>query len=164
MSHPRDGEAWNRLVHHNIDMMYNEQNVFGNVFNTIMDVKGNCLAELSLFFRELYAPKISESYMREFEESIRILICKLERIFHLGFFDIMQYLMIYLSYEARLCGYVLQVDAYLIEEVAIFFSYYFEESVPTLQKQVRRNDDVRNPLHKGEVLSICNQQGRKFAK
>jgi hypothetical protein len=28
------------LVRHNIDIMHNEKNVFDNVFNTIMDVKG----------------------------------------------------------------------------------------------------------------------------
>lgn len=28
------------LVHHNIDVMHNEKNVFDNMFNTVMDVKG----------------------------------------------------------------------------------------------------------------------------
>ncbi|KAI5653069.1 hypothetical protein M9H77_30256 [Catharanthus roseus] len=109
-----------------------------------------CLVELRLFYWDLCAPKISESYMHELEESIPILICKLERIFPSGFFDVMEHLMIHLSNEAR--------------EAAIFFSYYFEESVPTLHKRVRRTDDVRNPLHQSEVLSICNQQERKFGE
>ncbi|KAI5652899.1 hypothetical protein M9H77_30086 [Catharanthus roseus] len=47
-------------------------------------------------------------------------------------------------------------NACLIEGVAIFFIYYLDESVTTLHKSHRRNDNVENHLLVGKVLSICN--------
>ncbi|KAI5668566.1 hypothetical protein M9H77_18419 [Catharanthus roseus] len=90
--------------------------------------------------------------MPELEESIPIFICKLEHIFPLHFFNVMEHLIIHLSYEvlhhikktiknkARVEGSI--CNAYLIEKVATFFSYYFEESVHILHKRVTRIDDV----------------------
>jgi hypothetical protein len=197
------------LVPHNIDIMHNEKNVFDNVFNTIMDVKGktkdnlkarrdmevycdrpelhvfgagegrlsmpkacysltreakkvllewirelrlpdgyasnlarcvdirelkmsgmkshdchvfmerllptalrellpqnvwSALAELSLFYRDLCSPKLSISHLSTLESDIAVLICKLEKIFPPGFFDVMEHLILHLPYEARVCG------------------------------------------------------------
>ncbi|KAI5652654.1 hypothetical protein M9H77_29841 [Catharanthus roseus] len=151
MSHPRDGEAWKHLGP-GVSKNYRNRKGIGQ--------RRCCLVELSLFYQDLCVPKISASHMRELEESIPILMCKLECIFPPSFFDVMEHLMIYLPYEARVCSPIQFegsiCNAYLIEEAAIFFSYYIKESVPTIHKSDRQNDDIEDPLHVGEVLSICN--------
>jgi hypothetical protein len=62
------------------------------------------LAELSHFYRQLYAKKIKKEMMEKLKEDIPVLICKLEKIFPPGWFNPMQYLLIHLPYEAKLGG------------------------------------------------------------
>jgi hypothetical protein len=59
------------------------------------------LTELSLFYRDLCASKLSVGHMCKLEKEIAQLVCKLEKIFPSGFFDVMEYLMMRLPYEAR---------------------------------------------------------------
>ena len=42
--------------------------------------------------------------MRELEKEIPILLCKLEKMFPPGFFNVMQHLIVHLPYEARVGG------------------------------------------------------------
>jgi hypothetical protein len=42
--------------------------------------------------------------MDKLEKEIPVLICKLKKIFHLGWFNPMQHLLIHLPYEAKLGG------------------------------------------------------------
>jgi hypothetical protein len=44
----------------------------------------NLLAELSHFYRQLYAKEIKKEMMEKMEKEIPVLICKLEKIFPLG--------------------------------------------------------------------------------
>jgi hypothetical protein len=62
------------------------------------------LAELSHFYRQLYAKEIKKEMMEKLEEEIPALICKLEKIFPSGWFNPMQDLLVHLPYEAKLGG------------------------------------------------------------
>jgi hypothetical protein len=62
------------------------------------------LAELSHFYRQLCAKEIKKEMMKKLEEEISMLIYKLKKIFPPGWFNIMQHLLIHLSYEAKLGG------------------------------------------------------------
>ena len=62
------------------------------------------LAELSYFFRVLCAQELLPGLLEEMEELARELICMLERIFLLVFFNPMQHLILHLPTEARFGG------------------------------------------------------------
>jgi hypothetical protein len=62
------------------------------------------LAELSHFYRQLCAKKIKKDMMDKLEEEIQVLLCKLEKIFPLGWFNPMQHLLVHLPYEAKIGG------------------------------------------------------------
>jgi hypothetical protein len=62
------------------------------------------LAELSHFYRQLCAKEIKKEMMEKLEKEISMLICKLEKIFPLGWFNAMQHLLVHLPYEAKLGG------------------------------------------------------------
>jgi hypothetical protein len=62
------------------------------------------LAKLSHFYRQLYAKNIKKGMMEKLEKKISVLICKLEKIFPLGWFNPMQHLLVHLLYEAKLGG------------------------------------------------------------
>jgi hypothetical protein len=64
----------------------------------------NALAELSLFYRDICSPTLCVSHIKKLELEISVLICKLEKIFPQGFFDVMEHLILHLPYEARVCG------------------------------------------------------------
>ena len=50
----------------------------------------SALAELSHFYRQLCAKEIKKEMMEKLEKEIPVLLCKLEKIFPLGFFNPMQ--------------------------------------------------------------------------
>jgi hypothetical protein len=62
------------------------------------------LAELSYFFRKLCAKELSQDMIDDLEKVAPVLLCKLEKIFPLGFFLAMQHLILHLPYEARMGG------------------------------------------------------------
>ena len=64
----------------------------------------NTLTELSLFFRELTCSLLREDKLYAMEQSIPIILCKLEQIFPPSFFDSMEHLPLHLPYEARVGG------------------------------------------------------------
>jgi hypothetical protein len=68
------------------------------------DDVGKALAELSHFYRHLYAKEIKKEMMEKLEKEILVLICKLEKIFPTGWFNPMQYLLVHFSYEAKVGG------------------------------------------------------------
>jgi hypothetical protein len=53
--------------------------------------------------------------MEKLEMEIPVLICKLEKIFSLGWFNLMQHLLIHISYEAKVGGPVQYRWMYHIE-------------------------------------------------
>jgi hypothetical protein len=64
------------------------------------------LAELSCFHRQMCAKEIKKEMMEKLEKDIQVLLCKLEKIFPLGWFNPMQHLLIHLLYQAKVCGLV----------------------------------------------------------
>jgi hypothetical protein len=61
-------------------------------------------AELSYFYRQLCAKQVSKTMMQKFEMEILILVCKMEKVFPPGWFNAMQHLLVYLSWEAKVGG------------------------------------------------------------
>jgi hypothetical protein len=59
------------------------------------------LAELSHFYRQLCAKEIKKDMMKKLGKEIPVLLCKLEKIFPLGWFNLMQHLLVHLPYEAK---------------------------------------------------------------
>jgi len=69
------------------------------------------LAELSYFFCQLCAKELSRTVVANLEKVAPELLCKLEKIFPLGFFLSMQHLIVHLPYEARMGGLCRAVGA-----------------------------------------------------
>lgn len=62
------------------------------------------LTKISIFFKELITRVIRINDMARLEEEILIILCKLEQIFRLSFFNCMEHLPVHLAYEARIAG------------------------------------------------------------
>ena len=62
------------------------------------------ISELCFFYRQICAKEIDRERMRELEKEIPVLLCKLEKMFPPGFFNVMQHLIVHLPYEARVGG------------------------------------------------------------
>ena len=58
------------------------------------------LIELIEYFRYLYLSTLKVDDLLVMEKNILIILCKLGRIFPLGFFDSIEYLLVHLAYEA----------------------------------------------------------------
>jgi hypothetical protein len=61
------------------------------------------LAKLCHFYRQLCAKEIKKEMMKKLEKEIPPLLCKLEKIIPPGWFNPMQYLIVHLQYEAKIC-------------------------------------------------------------
>jgi hypothetical protein len=62
------------------------------------------LAKLSHFYRQLCAKEIKKDMIMKLEEEIPVFLCKLKKIFPLGWFNPMQHLLVHLPYEAKIGG------------------------------------------------------------
>jgi hypothetical protein len=62
------------------------------------------LAELSHFYRQLYAKEIKKEMMGKLQKEISMVIYKLEKIFPPGWFNPMQHLLVHLPYEVKVGG------------------------------------------------------------
>jgi hypothetical protein len=58
--------------------------------------------ELSYFYRQLCAKQVSKTMMQKFKKVIPILVCKMEKVFPLGWFNAMQHLLVHLLWKLRL--------------------------------------------------------------
>jgi hypothetical protein len=63
-------------------------------------------AELSNFYRQLCAKQVSKMMMKKFEKEILILVCKMEKVLLVGWFNAMQHLLVHLPLEAKVGGLV----------------------------------------------------------
>jgi hypothetical protein len=61
-------------------------------------------AELGYFCRQLCAKQVSKMMMQKFEKEILILVCKMEKVFPLGWFSAMQHLLVHLPWEVKVGG------------------------------------------------------------
>jgi hypothetical protein len=139
------------------------------------------LAELSYFYRQLCAKEIKKDVMEKLETEIHVLICKLEKIFPLGFFNPMQHLLVHLPYEAKVGGPVQYRWMYHIEralkklssmvgnkgrvegciaeefkykEVAAFTSVYFADEHNINAPTLRYHDDKVGTHNNLQIFEI----------
>jgi hypothetical protein len=61
-------------------------------------------AELSYFYKQICAKQISKAMMQKFEKEITVLLCKMEKIFPPGWFNVMQHLLVHLPWEGKVGG------------------------------------------------------------
>jgi hypothetical protein len=61
-------------------------------------------AELSYFYRQIYAKQVSKVMMQKLEKEFLILIRKMKKIFLPGWFNAMQHLLVHLLWEAKVGG------------------------------------------------------------
>ena len=62
------------------------------------------LIQLCTFFKELTSRSLKVEVLEQLERDIAIILCKLERIFPPGFFDVMVHLTMHLASEALIGG------------------------------------------------------------
>lgn len=83
------------------------------------------LIEFSLFFNDLCSKELSMEKLDQLDISIRVTLCKLERVFMPTFFDVMVHLAIHLANEAKLGGPVQFRWMYYIEMLVSYFLNLF---------------------------------------
>jgi hypothetical protein len=141
------------------------------------------LAELSYFYRQLYAKEIMVEMMQKLEKEIPVLLCKMEKNFPPRVFNPMQHLLIHLPYEAKVGGLVQYrwmyhieralrylkpmvgnrarvegciTEAFTLKEVAYFSSVYFVEEHNVNAPMMWYNVDEETPC---SDLSIFASRG-----
>jgi hypothetical protein len=60
--------------------------------------------ELSYFYRQICAQEVLKAMMQRSEKEIAVLICKMKTIFPPEWFNVMQYFLVHLPWEARVGG------------------------------------------------------------
>jgi len=90
-------------------------------------------------------------------------LCKLEMIFPLLFFDLMEHLRIHLPFEAKVPSKASVCEAYIVEEVSTFISYYFKSHLRMRINSVSQHDDG-GEVPSNRNLSIFSNPGRPAPK
>ena len=152
------------------------------------------ITDLSMFFKNLTTRAVRMDDMCRLSDHIPIILCNLERIFPPSFFDSMEHLPVHLADEARLAGpvqyrwmypferYLKRLknniknkarvegsisNAYLLEEVSTFGSYYFEDHVSTKIRNEPRNcggESCSGINEDPDAPSIFKETGRPLGK
>jgi hypothetical protein len=129
------------------------------------------LADLRYFFHQLCAKELSRTMSVDLERMAPVLLCKLEKIFPLGFFNLMQHLILHIPFEARVGGrvhgrwcYPIErclktirkkctnkckieasvVEEYILEEVSNFTTTYYGDKLPIVHNPPPHYNDVKN--------------------
>ena len=100
------------------------------------------MIELSIFFRDIYATKLSIDHISSLEASSVEMMCKLEKIFLPSFLDSMEHLLIHLAYEARVGGGVVQYR----------WIYPFERYMHSLKKKVKNKARVEGFIMEAYII------------
>jgi hypothetical protein len=61
-------------------------------------------AELNYFYRLICAKQVSKTMMQRLEKEIAVLLYKTEKLFPLGWFNVIQHLLVHLPWEVRAGG------------------------------------------------------------
>jgi hypothetical protein len=99
------------------------------------------LAELSYFFHQLCAKELSWKVVEDLENMAPVLLCKLEKIFPPGFFNLMQHLILHLPYETRMGG-----------PVQGRWCYPIERCLKTLRKKCRNKDKIEASIAEDFIM------------
>ena len=148
------------------------------------------LASLSEYFRNVCASVLREDQLMEMHQQIAIILCKLETIFPPSFWNVMEHLPVHLAQEAYLGGPVhyrwmypferffkwlkqkaknkakpesSMVIAYLIYEIQIFGSEYFDANLPSMNSTIARNP-VPYPHGPPSTFTVFQMKGTPFGK
>ena len=78
------------------------------------------LIELSEFFKEICSKVLRVENLDSLEKKIALMLCKLERLFSLAFFDVMVHLLVHLPSEAKIGGPVNYRWMYPLERLVWF--------------------------------------------
>ena len=98
------------------------ENLFPVMFKELLPLKvWKVVTELSMFYKELCSTTLKVQRLRKLEVDIPILLCKLEKIFPPGFFNVMEHLPVHLPSEARLRGPVQYGWMYPFERYVICY-------------------------------------------
>ncbi|KAL0406558.1 UNVERIFIED_CONTAM: hypothetical protein Slati_3969700 [Sesamum latifolium] len=139
----------------------------------------SALTEVSLLFQIICSTMLDVNKLQELEAKDAIILCNLEKIFPPSFFDSMEHLIVHLRYEVRvgrpvqyrfLGGLKMKVkhkahleasiiEAYLVEEIDLFISHYFESPVLCKRNRPCRNDNLATNDTRIQQ-SIFNYPGR----
>ncbi|KAL0448286.1 UNVERIFIED_CONTAM: hypothetical protein Slati_1385000 [Sesamum latifolium] len=143
----------------------------------------SALTEVSLLSQIICSTTLDVVKVQELEDKVATILCNLEKIFLPSFFDSMEHLIVHLPYEARveglyntggcihLSGLKMKVknkahveasivEAYLVEEISIFTSQYFEPHFFCKRNRLSRNDDLAMNDDTRIQQSIFNFAGR----
>ena len=71
-------------------------------FYALLDDVLEPLVELSEFFKKICSTVLRVDKLQEMQRNISIILCKLEKVFPSGFFNVMEHLPIHLEKEAYL--------------------------------------------------------------
>jgi hypothetical protein len=96
---------------------------------------------LSYFFHQLCAKELYRTVIADLERLTLMLLCKLEKIFPLGFFNPMQHLILHLPYEARMGGGVQGRRCYAIERC-----------LKTIRKKCRKKCKIEASIAEAYIL------------
>ena len=108
-------------------------------------------AELSYFYREVCAKTVSKRLMQKFEKEIPILICKFEKVFPPGFFNVMQHLIVHLPWEALVGG-----------PVQFRWMYPIERALKKLRASVRNKARVEGCIAEAFALKEISQFSTRY--
>ncbi|KAL0401997.1 UNVERIFIED_CONTAM: hypothetical protein Slati_4229600 [Sesamum latifolium] len=173
-------EYWStHLIRHNLDVMHIEKNVFDNIFNTMMDIKGktkdnlNARKDLQIICNR---PKFPDGYASNLSRCVDMASLRLhgmkshdchvymQKLIPIAFHEMLpesmwacmggpiQYRWMY-PFERFLRGLKMKVkneahveasivEAYLVEEIDLFTSQYFEPQVLCKRNKPGRNDEL----------------------
>ena len=134
-------------------------------FSALPDDVLEPLVALGEFFKNLCANVLREDLLMDIHSKISLILCKLETIFPLAFWNIMEHLLVHLAQEAYLGGPIhyrwmypferffhwlkqkaknkaqpesSMVMAYLIFEIKTFGSHYFDPKLPAMMPTIPR--------------------------
>ncbi|KAL0314988.1 UNVERIFIED_CONTAM: hypothetical protein Scaly_2900000 [Sesamum calycinum] len=146
----------------------------------------SALIEVSLLFQSICSTTLDVRKLNELENNVDIILCNLEKIFLPAIFDSMEHLIVHLPYEARVGGPVQYrwmypferflpelkkkvknkafveasiVEVYIVEEIGMCTSQYFESFMQSKRSMPRRNDECTSNSD-GFQVSIFNYPGR----
>ncbi|KAL0444229.1 UNVERIFIED_CONTAM: hypothetical protein Slati_2145600 [Sesamum latifolium] len=156
------------MIRHNLDVIHIEKNVFDNIFNTVMNIKGKIKDNLNARKDvEIICDRSEIAVSGDRSGSMTKAVYTLDRdqkrkifewIKSLRFSDgflrnLKKKVKNKAAVEASIC------EAYIVDEISIFTTHYFEPDVICKKRRLGRNDDGLNNENI-EHMSIFNHPGR----
>ena len=92
----------------------------------------NAMTELYHFFRDITSTSLVVEHMKQLEEDVPLILCKLEKMLPPSFFDSMEHLPDHIAFEARTCG-----------PPHYRWMYPFERFIQYLKRRTRRIQKVQ---------------------